>query len=406
MTQTIQTFSTGPNNALDAYFRRLEGSKPLSAEAEAECAGAIDLARVQLWSVLLGEPLVRRRLHSAILSSLELTESMVDAMSELVLNTKRTRVTAIREDSSLPLACPTLATDIARADRDDALAGILSRDVANLRLESEPIVHLRLRKNSIRSERFETFAEEVAVARHGLHRAKNKMAKANLRLVVQMAKRYTYSSIPLMDLVQEGNIGLLKAVDRFEVDRGFRFSTFASWWIRHALSRCVYNGSSTVRIPVHVQERHRQIAGTRRQLELKDGEAPDVEQVAKSVGLSVEKIRAADGVRSYRTTSFHGPTHPGSVVSIEETLSDPEERSSVDFISDANLRDSLGPAFGALDAVEYDILKRRFGLDGEKHQTLRAVGAVHGLSRERIRQIQCRALEKMRVCIESGPVAA
>jgi RNA polymerase primary sigma factor len=123
------------------------------------------------------------------------------------------------------------------------------------------------------------------------------------------------------------------------------------------------------------------------------------------VGISVEKVRTADGVRSYRTLSFHAPAHPGSMTSLEETLADPEQTSSFDFVSDAGLRESIEPAFSALTSVEFDILKRRFGLEGEEQQTLRAVGAVHGLSRERIRQIQTRALEKMRECIESGAVA-
>jgi RNA polymerase primary sigma factor len=405
MTQTRTTFSSSSATALDAYFHGLETSKPLSAEKEAERAGAIDAARAELWANLLGERTIQRSLHSAISSELKLDEETkldLEAASLIAKARRRKGQGDEARERSFVLA---LGSTLAALDRDDALAGVLTRDVANLSTGTDPVVHLRVRKGTVGTEGFESFCSTLAASRGRLHRAKTRMAEANLRLVVQMAKRYTYSSIPLMDLVQEGNIGLLKAVDRFEVGKGFRFSTYASWWIRHALTRCVYNGSSTVRVPVHVQERHRQIAKARRDLELKSGDVADVADVAEVVGISVEKVRTADGVRSYRTLSFHAPAHPGSMTSLEETLADPEQTSSFDFVSDAGLRESIEPAFSALTSVEFDILKRRFGLEGEEQQTLRAVGAVHGLSRERIRQIQTRALEKMRECIESGAVA-
>ena len=403
MSHANPDFDRRSGTALDAYFESLERAKPLSQEEEVRFARAIIESRKGLWAALSSYRPLFAALTRSLKQSLDIDAELLGRVQAAFAAAASAQGRNAPVDAS-PAFDDELCAALVELDRDDELSGALSRDVEVLANGSKETKALRPRRRPRTDRPFTAYTQRVATARRRLHRHKSRLAEANLRLVVKMAKRYTYSSIPLMDLVQEGNIGLLKAVDRFEVDKGFRFSTYASWWIRHALTRCVYNDSETVRVPVHVQERQRQIAQARRELEA-DGEIASEAAVAAAVGLSEDKVRAAEGVRAYRTLSFHAPMHPGNTTSAEELISDPDAIDSHEVISTEQLRQAMEPAFGELDAVEFDIIRRRFGLDGEPHQTLRAVGAAHGLSRERIRQIQSRALDKMRVYIESGATA-
>jgi RNA polymerase primary sigma factor len=244
--------------------------------------------------------------------------------------------------------------------------------------------------------------DEVALAKriqHGDNVAREQMIKANLRLVVKIARDYEGLGLPLLDLVNEGNIGLMKGVERFDPKKGAKLSTYAAWWIRQAMMRALANQSKTIRLPVHVVDK---VAGIRKaELRLREtlGREPTDDEIAQDLGLTAPRVRR------YRDASR-------APVSLDSPLGDEDENSIKEIVADANaaapfeqiVKDNdnelVQEALATLDARESKILALRFGLEDGKPRTLEEVGEYFGLTRERIRQIQDHALLKMRVRIE------
>jgi len=228
--------------------------------------------------------------------------------------------------------------------------------------------------------------------------ARHELVRANLRLVVTMAHRYRRNGrLPLADLIQEGNIGLLTAVDRFDPRRGFRFSTYGSWWIRHAIGRALSDKGRAVRLPVHVVELQHKLAKARRELEIQLGRAPERGELAAMLGVPEQKLERLERTLLQQDTSFDTPKSgaEGATGGIEVL---PDEGPGADrLLHDGRLDEALHEALSTLRPMEADILRHRFGLDDGNSMTLREVGEMHGLSRERIRQLQERALEKIRL---------
>lgn len=262
-----------------------------------------------------------------------------------------------------------------------------------LRLKNE-IEEIKTKIGTIPSE-FEHVIDLIQEGRNEINNVKQIMVKANLRLVVSIAKKYTNRGLQFLDLIQEGNIGLMKAVDKYDYKRGYKFSTYATWWIRQAITRAIADQARTIRIPVHMIETINKLIRVARSMVQELGREPTPEEIAKKVGMPADKVR-----KILRTSQ--------EPISLETPIGTDEESHLGDFIEDKSvlspeahvlkqaLRTQLDEILSTLSEREEQVLRYRFGLEDDTEHTLEQVGKRFGVTRERIRQIEAKALRKLR----------
>jgi RNA polymerase primary sigma factor len=384
----------GDSSVLARYLRDMAVHPVLGRNEELEAALAVEQGEVAHWVALLGFPSAAKRILLVLRARIEELEDhqgmetkigeLLKLVSTAIKKGKLTRaLEGLYAERSRDLALALRLRDSDRVWMTDARR-TARRGVPTRQVGKPPF-----------ADRYPAYIADVERTFLAQKEAKNRMVQANLRLVVALARRYDRKKLSFADLIQEGNLGLIKAVEQFDPSRGYRFSTYAAWWIRHALSRGMADRGRAVRLPVHVLDLVSRAGRARRAIVSRTGRQPTLEELALETGVPCAKLEVLESVRT------------DAPLSLDRPMSDGDDRMPIDWLQDHALspfdhvasRTWIGqvPALLAeLTPSESSILRSRFGLDDGEERTLRELGGEYQVSRERIRQIQARAIDKLR----------
>ena len=385
----------GSKDLLAGYMGQLAKLPLFRAEDERQHASELLVHELATWRAILGNPrAVEHALHLAEAGTGELAAELVVDLRALDAAYRRaasrTHKKDLADEPHKKASIEALAAGLRQADFDkvllDKLMETIRPEVWSRRVITEKLA-FRLTHADL---------TEIERSRGAALRVRNLFVRANLRLVVSVARNFHHYRVPFIDLIQEGNVGLMKAVHRFDHTRGFRFSTYAHWWIRQSIERAIINKGSQVRLPVHVIDIRRRYGRARAALAQSLGRVPTPQEVAAEMGMPLDKVEQATGGVQQEP------------ISLDESVSDDDPRRLLDLVRDheaapldealirENTHAKVRELLHLLGPIEKDIIRRRFGLGADADQTLDEIGKLYNLSRERVRQIQAQSLLKMR----------
>lgn len=311
------------------------------------------------------------------------------------MDSKWVQENGIEEESSED-AAHTSSETFPNLDSEDAQEEAAPEEAEPQEQPSGDAVKSYLR--NIRRSKLLTFQDEVELAKRilkGDESARQRMIESNLRLVVSIGKRYLNRGLPFSDIIEEGNIGLIKAVEKYNHEKGFRFSTYASWWIRQSIERAIINQGKLIRLPVHVVERVNNYLGHLDDLVQELGREPEIIEISKKMKMKEKDI---DGIQRLmrKTYSLDSPIASGKTISLKDVIEDTSQISPATRVEGVQRREGLTNWLAQLNPNERKVIVLRFGLQGDEPNTLEQIGRVFGLTRERVRQIEVVALRKLR----------